>query len=170
MFFCTNPHDCETSVCFQLISPSLSRLSPVLSLHSQIQPVLRAKDIEPYTAPCWWPLPGCGQQPKEEGSPAPEFQPWPRPQSNGSQTQRCPRQGASPADRAQSGCSGDGERAGLLFPEGNQASLECNKPDPHDRHTRQHVITVYIKYSRVVLNASSLKGTQQMLNTSHDAT
>lgn len=97
---------------------SHSHLSPVLSLPSQIQPVLRAKDIEPYAPPCWWPLPRHEQQPEEEGPPTPKFKPWPRPQSASSQTQLDPRQRASPASWAQPGRSS--ERAGLLLPKGNQ--------------------------------------------------
>lgn len=115
---------------------SCSLLSSLPSLQSQIQPVLRAKDIKPCTAPRWRPLPRCGQQPEEEGSPAPKFQLWPRPQSASSQTQLWSRQGENPASRAQPSGSGDGERAGLLFPQGKQASLEFNKTliHPHDGH------------------------------------
>lgn len=104
-----------------------TRLSPVLLLRSQIQPLLWAKDVEPYAAPCWRLLLRRGQQPEEEGAPAPEFQPRLWPESSSPQTQRCPGQGASPAGRAQPGGSGDGKRAGLRFPQGNRSPLTCPK-------------------------------------------
>lgn len=108
--------DCQIRELSNLSTLVCSSFSP---LHSQIQPVLWAKDIEPHEAPSWRPLSGCGQQPEEEGSPAPKFQSqaWLRLVSL--QTKLCPRRGANPTSGAQPGRSTDGERAGLLLPQGN---------------------------------------------------
>lgn len=70
----------------------------------QIQPVLRAEDIQPRADRRRGPLPGPGQRPEEESSPAPESRPG---------------EGENPG-----GGSVDGERAGLLLPEGKQAVIQ----------------------------------------------
>lgn len=131
----------------------------LFSLFFQIQPILRAKDIEPCAAGCWWPLTWCGQQPEEEGSPTPRHQPWARPQFTTPQTHIWPWWGESPARRAQPSGSNDRERAGLLFPQGTQSLLECKKLnlspcDACEKYRKKCTVVVSAVY--LVLNEESL--------------